>query len=530
MIPKRLKILPILIMLLVKIMPLAGQISPGELAQVHAHLEGLSNCTKCHTLGEKVTDEKCLDCHTAIKFLIDNNRGYHVSKKVKGKQCYECHNDHHGRNFQIVRFDPDTFNHDLTGYRLEGAHAGEDCKSCHKKDYIDNAELLKKDFTWLGLEQSCLTCHADYHQGTLSASCMDCHSYEHFSPAPGFDHANTDFKLLGKHAETECVECHEIIERNGESFQVFSDVAHASCTDCHEDVHNNKFGQNCTMCHNETSFHQINDLTNIDHDRTAFPLEGKHKAVDCRDCHNEGYLDPVPHNQCLDCHEDFHGGQFIKNGKNTDCAACHNMEGFQGSTFTIERHNETRFPLEGAHMATPCFICHKTESDWIFRDIGLDCIDCHDNIHEGHISDNYYPDNNCTACHDVSRWRDITFDHNETDFTLEGAHASQSCRQCHFREMEGQEIQRFKNLGTQCTECHHDIHYYQFDDDGITSCIRCHGFNNWTAEKFNHDKTRFPLTGKHKGVACDKCHFEVMVDNNKFIQYKTERFKCEDCH
>ncbi len=527
---KNLNIPSLLILLLIYIHPAKGQISPGELAEVHAHLEGLSNCTKCHTLGENVTDKKCLDCHTTIKFLIDNDRGYHVSREVKNKHCYECHNDHHGRNFQIIRFDPDTFNHLLAGYPLKGSHADQDCKSCHKKDYIDNVDLLRKDFTWLGLEQTCLSCHDDYHQGTLPVSCMDCHSFEHFRPASGFDHSETTFQLRGKHAETECVECHEVTERNDEKFQVFSGVAHESCTNCHEDVHNNKFGQNCTLCHNETSFHRINDLTNIDHDRTDFPLEGKHETVDCRDCHDDSYLNPVAHSQCLDCHEDYHGGQFIKDGKRTDCSACHSVEGFRGSSFSIDRHSETRFPLEGAHLATPCFVCHKIENEWVFREIGLACSDCHENIHEGHISEEYYPENQCTACHDVSRWRDISFDHDKTDFSLEGAHAEQSCRDCHFEDSEGHTVQRFSSLGTHCTECHQDIHYNQFDENGFTACLVCHGFDDWAAEKFDHNNTRFKLEGKHKGVACDKCHFEVSIDNKIFTQYKMERFKCEDCH
>ncbi|MDD2995319.1 MAG: hypothetical protein PHP99_03775, partial [Paludibacter sp.] len=47
-----------------------SQISPGDLSEAHAHLEGLSNCTQCHTVGEKVTREKCLDCHKEIKSNI----------------------------------------------------------------------------------------------------------------------------------------------------------------------------------------------------------------------------------------------------------------------------------------------------------------------------------------------------------------------------------------------------------------------------------------------------------------------------
>jgi len=40
-----------------------GQISPGDLSNAHKDLEGMSNCTKCHALGEKVENNKCLDCH-----------------------------------------------------------------------------------------------------------------------------------------------------------------------------------------------------------------------------------------------------------------------------------------------------------------------------------------------------------------------------------------------------------------------------------------------------------------------------------
>ncbi|MFZ4401794.1 MAG: hypothetical protein ACOYO1_17325, partial [Bacteroidales bacterium] len=41
-----------------------AQISPGELSNYHSHLEGISNCTKCHVLGEQLSNDKCLACHT----------------------------------------------------------------------------------------------------------------------------------------------------------------------------------------------------------------------------------------------------------------------------------------------------------------------------------------------------------------------------------------------------------------------------------------------------------------------------------
>ena len=123
-----------------------SQISPGDLSNAHAHLEGVDNCTKCHTVGEKVTNEKCLDCHKEINRLIEAKRGYHASADVVGQKCCTCHNDHHGRNFQILKFDKTTFNHSKTGFELKGAHSREDCKACnckacHKPSFIKDPEL-----------------------------------------------------------------------------------------------------------------------------------------------------------------------------------------------------------------------------------------------------------------------------------------------------------------------------------------------------------------------------------------------------
>ena len=109
-----------------------AQISPGSLAAVHSHLEGMSNCTKCHELGDKVTNAKCLACHTELKARVDQNKGYHVSSEVRGKNCTNCHSDHHGVNFQILRFDKEKFNHNLAGFALTDAHAKKTCKDCHK--------------------------------------------------------------------------------------------------------------------------------------------------------------------------------------------------------------------------------------------------------------------------------------------------------------------------------------------------------------------------------------------------------------
>ena len=75
--PVKRNIITILIIVLFSYSNATAQISPGDLSTLHAHLEGLSNCTKCHVLGNKVSNEKCLACHIEIQTAISLNKGYH---------------------------------------------------------------------------------------------------------------------------------------------------------------------------------------------------------------------------------------------------------------------------------------------------------------------------------------------------------------------------------------------------------------------------------------------------------------------
>ena len=508
-----------------------AQLSPGDLSQAHAHLEGMSNCTQCHILGEKVANEKCLACHTALKKQIDQKKGYHVSTDIRGKECTSCHSDHHGRKFQMIRFDKETFNHTLTGYDLLGAHKKLVCEKCHKADFISDKEIKKKKNTFLGLNTDCLDCHSDYHQKTLSVDCKQCHDFQQFKPASKFNHDNTKFHLAGKHQDVECSRCHKVTSVDGKQFQEFSGIAFATCTSCHTDVHNNKFGQNCTKCHNEQSFHVIKSMSSFDHDKTNFKLVDKHLGVDCKKCHKIKFTDHVNHSRCTDCHVDNHQGQFTKEGVTPDCSDCHSTVGFAAFSFSIEMHNSTGFKLEGAHLATPCFVCHQKEEKWDFRNIGNKCADCHDDIHQLYNDKKYYPQAGCESCHMVNKWAEIKFDHAKTGYELSGRHEGPSCRDCHFETLaNGEQMQRFGTLTGNCTECHADKHFDQFEVNGKTDCMKCHDFNDWKAGKFDHNKTRFPLDGKHKNVACSGCHKEKLVGQFTFVQYKLNEFRCENCH
>lgn len=509
---------------------LNAQISPGDLTEAHKHLEGMSNCTKCHELGEEVTNDKCLDCHSDIRQSLQNNKGFHSSSDVIDQKCYNCHSEHHGRNFDIIRFDHDEFDHTLTGFELTGKHNEIECEDCHNTEFIQTEKHREKEETFLGLSQSCSSCHTDYHQGTLGDACADCHDTNKFIPASKFNHDNAKFALRGAHTEVECRACHNLEIRNNKSFQVFKGLQFENCIDCHQDIHKGKFGTNCESCHSVQSFKRIKNIDRFDHSKTNFPLVGQHQFVKCESCHQNSLSSKPKHEKCIDCHDDYHQGDFNVAGQIKDCSECHSEKGFLPSTFTLELHQKSQFPLTGSHLALPCVYCHKTGEDYEFDFRTTNCIECHDNIHSDKISSQFLNEQRCEDCHTTNFWSEINFDHNRTNFKLEGRHAATPCSDCHFTVSENEVEQVFIGLSTGCESCHEDIHFNQFRIEGQTDCAGCHGFANWNPLKFDHSKTEFPLDGKHKNVACEKCHEQIETPVGKYVKYKFEDITCKNCH
>ena len=381
----------ITLVILLSCFKLSAQISPGDLSVPHSQFEGLSNCTKCHVLGNKVSSEKCLACHTEIKERIALQKGYHASSDIKGKDCIVCHSDHHGKNFRMIRFDIAKFDHNLTGYTLSVPHSKKQCADCHNVKFISDQKIKTRKDTYLGLSTGCLSCHEDYHMKTLSPDCLSCHNPDTFKPASKFNHDNTNFRLAGKHITVECSKCHKIATVSGKKFQDFR-VSQFNCSNCHKDPHQNKFGQTCNQCHNEETFEVVKGVKGFDHNKTGYRLEDKHLTVNCKACHKTKFTDPLKFKLCTDCHVDYHKKQFAKNGVSPDCSRCHTTKGFTLFSYTLEQHNQGTFPLQGAHLAIPCTDCHKKQHEWNFKGIGLNCKDCHKDIHQDQIDAEYYPD------------------------------------------------------------------------------------------------------------------------------------------
>lgn len=523
--------------LILGVQNLHSQISPGDLSNAHKELEGVTNCTQCHTLGKNVTNQKCLDCHTEIKSLVQNNKGYHSNSEVKNKNCFECHNDHHGRNFQIVRFNENDFDHNLTGYTLEGKHNQINCKDCHQTKFIEDKELKKRNNTFLGLSTTCLSCHEDYHQQTLSTDCLSCHNMNGFKPASIFDHSKTEYPLIGKHESVTCLECHEVETRYGKKFQNFTELVFNDCISCHKNPHQPQLPGDCKSCHTEVSF-RIN-RKRFNHNQTNFTLNGAHKKIDCFTCHSkelgveklfQDEFDAVEETNCISCHEDVHKGKF-----GTTCIDCHSETSFyELKNEKLFDHNKTDYPLEGLHTTVECKNCHKTEHYTDAIDFSA-CKNCHDDYHKGEFTTKN-PASDCIDCHTVeSSFENSTFDierHNKSGFVLEGSHLATPCFACHVDERKIPKW-NFHNIGKDCIDCHKNIHENQISQKYYpeNDCTKCHSTENWASIDFDHSKTNWDLSGAHNKVNCRECHINFNEDRSiasqKFQGLSTQ---CFDCH
>ncbi len=505
-----------------------GQISPGDLSASHAELEGMSNCTQCHEIGASVLSSKCLSCHTEIQNSIDIHKGFHAQQEVLDQDCVSCHSEHHGREFQMIRFDTINFDHSLMKFELLGKHQELDCKQCHQSDFIENPDLKDRTNTYMGLSADCLSCHEDYHQETLSQDCLSCHSMEGFDTAPNFDHTDTNYPLKGLHLEVDCVSCHQVGIQNGKEFQKFSGIEYNSCASCHEDVHLGNLPGDCSSCHTESGFQILKNGFN--HNLTPFELKGSHLKTDCFACHQP---DPNPAQvfqdqlnistqDCVACHEDSHEPSL-----GNECAQCHNESSFRGNVdLTAFDHNRTNFPLEGLHQEVDCKNCHQnnTSDPLEFQN----CFNCHEDYHQGEF--NFVEGNlDCSSCHSVEdsfteSWYSID-EHQKSRFPLEGAHQATACFSCHYNTDENH--WNFKSNDLTCVNCHLDYHNGLFEEEGFTDCSKCHTSENWNPSLFDHQQTRFALDGIHSTLDCAACHLDLQTGETI---YKLNKTQCVDCH
>jgi hypothetical protein len=531
--------------------PLHAQISPGPLAKAHESLSGPTQCTSCHAVGAGSAGLKCQECHKEIAQEIAQNRGLHSRYPDKGN-CAKCHSEHNGEDFPLIRWEPSlqNFDHTLTGYRLEGKHAGIECSKCHAPSHIresDRSLIKMKDLrrTFLGLSQDCATCHEDVHHGQLGQDCLRCHTFVDWKSATKIDHSKTKFPLTGLHAKVPCAKCHTPAAPGGTPR--FTGIPFAKCADCHTDPHHGAFAKSCETCHTTSSWKQIPASEQFDHSKTKYPLLGKHAQVDCLKCHRgANFKKPLPFAKCGDCHTpDPHRGQFAKRKDNGECSACHTVDGWKPSLFDVKAHASSAYPLEGRHVSVPCEKCHLPAGAATRYNIAFaKCLDCHKDVHAGQFAAAPYKIQ-CEGCHTVSGFQPSTYtiaQHQKSRFPLAGAHLAVICSDCHTTKLAAHptEVVPFRFEDRTCTACHQDPHRGEFRermaqkrrDGSVMGCEACHSVKSWAdIRDFDHSKTSFPLRGAHAKVPCDGCHKPSGPEGKiTEVSFRSAPTACSGCH
>ncbi|MCB9332629.1 MAG: hypothetical protein H6574_16270 [Lewinellaceae bacterium] len=444
------------------------------------------DCRTCHeSLVFSEAKSDCFACHTD------------VHQQTLGMDCTRCHNTENW----LVDFIPEL--HQDNGFPLLGAHAVASCTDCHTSETQLRFDRIGND---------CINCHLDDFQATkspdhvkagFSTNCVDCH-----------DPAKTDwgttlvdhsfFPLEKGHQINDCTACH--------SGGTFSNTP-TDCYACHQADYEAAANPNhqaanfalaCTDCHTTDAGWMPASFAR--HDADYFPIySGEHQGawMECVDCHkNPGNYAEFT---CVSCHQnpetdDAHGGVNGYSYNDQACLACHPS----GDATDVFDHNNTAFPLTGAHQTAQCIDCHANG----YVGTPTDCVSCHD----ADYAETSNPDHNalgiqtdCATCHTTDAWNPAEFPIHDNYYPLNGAHAAiaNDCAGCHNGD--------YNNTPNTCAGCH------QADYDATTNpnhaasqfpndCTLCHTETAWTPATFDHNNI-WPLTGAHASVPnCTDCH------------------------
>ena len=504
--------------------------SPGQLAASHAKYE--QQCDKCHTEGKGVVDDKCLDCHKVAK----TSKFHWNYAQASKKSCAGCHRDHRGRDFALIRWHPPKdFDHAETGYPLKSAHALQTCVACHKTPQ-----------RWMGAKTACSSCHADQHKPTLGNRCESCHTESQFAGAEKFQHDSAKMKLVGKHKDVACAKCHQASGIKGR----FRGIAFAACADCHrEPKSGHSGGKDCKDCHGNDDWAKVSRGSALElHQRTRFPLLGRHADAACDKCHKAAPSAVKPGSKpgfgpvdsaCTSCHRDPHERRF-----GADCKKCHGFMDFRMLSGPPWSHDSTRYPLLGLHKKVACTSCHGGSGPYPKKYLGRDgdtCLDCHKDPHGGPFASVAKGDR-CETCHTVQGFAPADYgvdQHARAAYPLEGAHRVAGCAGCHpapskpsegVLAPDGSKVIKLRGLPQTCAGCHKDVHAGQFVAQGqLRSCDQCHNKQAFVpATVFDHAKTRFALTGGHAKASCTACHVRPLPGAP--VQFAEMKQSCQGCH
>lgn len=447
-----------------------------------------------------------------LLFPFQETSGQNPHGEAFKVDCKSCHNPD---GWEIKDQDL-IFNHDTTGFVLEGRHSETSCISCHETLVFSEAT------------GECINCHTDVHNMSVGDDCRRCHTSENWlvDNIPEL-HEQNGFPLFGAHDMISCMECH------GSQLSLQWTRIGNQCADCHMSDYQATSSPNhvvsglsteCIDCHLP-----VNDAwtgsEGIFH--AYFPLTEGHDIQDCATCHID-YNYAQTSSDCVDCHQtDYENTQnpnHLAANFSTDCAGCHTtLPGWRPATIGGDEFHDF-FPLTLGHNLTECASCHNIND---YADISNECASCHIEDFNGtqnpnHLSSNF--STRCTDCHTTNPgWTPTTLGedfHNQFPLTL--GHDIQDCAACH-------NTNDYADISNECSSCHmEDFNSTQNPDHSLagfpTSCVDCHTTNpGWTPTSLGTDFHRsFPLTKGHDIQNCAACH-----NTSDFSDVSSE---CVSCH
>ncbi|MFT3706233.1 MAG: cytochrome C [Archangium sp.] len=241
----------------------------------------------------------------------------------------------------------------------------------------------------------------------------------------------------------------------------------------------------CASCHVTASWTDVR----FNHERTGFPLTGKHARASCKSCHVTDFQAPLPQ-ACLGCHRDVHAGEL-----GARCESCHVTADWR-SRFDADAHRFTNFPLLGPHGGLPCVECHAEARERRLTRSTVDCASCHQSALSRTVTsalNHLDPANpeltqSCGQCHSPLNFTPARYVAHEQCFPiLSGPHAALPCTSCH--ELPTRRAMKACSTRTanRCVSCHvngasgvvgstdevhRDVALYSY---APRKCAECHG-------------------------------------------------------
>ncbi len=474
---------------------------------------------------------------------------------------------------------PPDFNHNSTGFPLQGVHLRLQCVACHGPGLPTR-----------GLPKDCNNCHV---QGARAAtfeppnhipnpptqSCLDCHNQTTFASA------------VMKHTTDmtgQCARCHNSVQATGKPITHIPTTA--SCDSCHTTgqwnppkmvVHDASTVGRCSTCHNGTiasgkppTHIPTNAQCDTCHTSTVTWLNAQflHDSSvigRCSACHNNqiaigrsaGHI-PV-NTQCDTCHTSYVSFFIVTmnhTGLNGQCSNCHN------GAF-LSQNAQTKPPT---HIVTnaQCDLCHKSTTTWATAanphlaappfTPTTGCITCHNNVSAIGKPTNHIPvGNNCETCHlnnGYTAFKPALMDHTGTAGQCLVCHTgayvamnaqtkptihiptARSCDACHyggFAQFYPGIMDHSVGTAGQCSTCHNGTYLSENAQMKPTThvatsaqCDACHNSTiTWATAVYSHTDPTVIYFGN-----CSFCHKPGGPGLSKPTNHIPTNFQCDTCH